>query len=135
MNIQKLKHSDHEKLIKFWKLTFPNDPPHNAPEKVIQFKLEVDDLIFIAKNDDEIIGACMVGYDGHRGWLYAVAVDPLYRRTSVGSNLVKYALNSLKEVGCVKVNLQIRAGNLGVKGFYKVLGFETEERVSMGKLI
>jgi ribosomal protein S18 acetylase RimI-like enzyme len=135
MHIRKFENADQAELIAFWKKVFPDDPPHNAPEKIIAAKLAVDDRIFVVENDGDIIGACMAGYDGHRGWLYAVAVDPQYRRTGVGANLVRYALDCLKESGCIKVNLQIRAGNNQVKGFYESLGFETEKRISMGKFL
>ena len=65
----------------------------------------------------------------------AVATSPSYRRSGIGQKLVSLALQSLKNVGCVKVNLQIRATNTEVIEFYKSLGFSTEERVSMGVLI
>jgi ribosomal protein S18 acetylase RimI-like enzyme len=135
MLIRKFHKADRIKLIKLWKTVFPDDPPHNEPSKVIAAKQAIDDLIFVAEENNQLIGACMTGYDGHRGWLYAVAVLPEFRRTSVGSNLVKHAIECLKELGCVKVNLQIRSTNTEVVEFYKSLGFAVEDRVSMGKLI
>ncbi|MAY02644.1 MAG: GNAT family acetyltransferase [Gammaproteobacteria bacterium] len=131
MNIRKYIESDREKLITLWKTIFPNEPTHNEPASVIDSKLLVDDLIFVADNGKELIGACMAGYDGHRGWLYALGVIDEYRRTGVGSELVKFAINALKKVGCNKVNLQIRAANTEVAEFYKSLGFLVEDRLSM----
>ena len=98
-------------------------------------KLTVDNLVFVAINHAQIVGACMAGYDGHRGWLYGVAVFPEYRRTGAGTGLVDYAINRLREMGCKKVNLQLRAGNREVAAFYQSLGFETEDRISMGRLL
>ena len=132
MNIRKFDYKDKEKLIDLWKRVFPDDPPHNEPGKVIAEKLAIDDLIFVVECDENIIGACMAGYDGHRGWLYAVAVDKEFQRRGVGKELAKYAIASLKKIGCGKVNLQIRAGNSEVEHFYKSLGFKTEDRISMG---
>ena len=77
----------------------------------------------------------MAGYDGHRGWLYAVAVDRNVRRVGVGAKLVEHAVRHLQAIGCVKVNLQIRANNSEVVDFYKALGFKVEDRISMGKLL
>ena len=74
----------------------------------------------------------MAGYDGHRGWLYAVAVLPEYRRQGYGEKLIGYAIHELRGIGCGKVNLQIRSTNLEVAAFYKSLGFEVEDRLSMG---
>ncbi len=135
MKIRKFQEKDKETLIALWKTIFPDDPPHNEPSKVIDEKLEVDDLIFVAEHGNEIGGACMAGYDGHRGWLYAVAVLPEHRRSGTGSQLVKYAMNCLQELGCTKVNLQIRSTNTKVAAFYKSLGFTVEDRLSMGKRI
>jgi hypothetical protein len=89
----------------------------------------------VEEHEGELVGACMAGYDGHRGWLYAVAVVREQRRNGAGEAIVKYAMKSLKEIGCVKVNLQIRSTNTEVAAFYKALGFAVEERLSMGAFI
>ena len=135
MNIRKFQESDKDSLIRLWQAVFSDDPPHNEPSRVIEAKLRVDDLIFVAEASGEIIGASMAGYDGHRGWLYAVAVDPTHRRGGTGAKLVKYSLQALKQLGCIKVNLQIRSTNTGVAEFYQSLGFSVEERMSMGAFI
>ncbi len=134
--IRKFQESDKATLTALWQAVFPDDPPHNEPSLVIEAKLAVDDLIFIAEEEDgEMIGACMAGYDGHRGWLYAVAVSPDQRRNGTGKALVLFALQALKDLGCKKVNLQIRPTNTEVANFYKSLGFSTEDRLSMGTFI
>jgi ribosomal protein S18 acetylase RimI-like enzyme len=135
MNIRKFQEKDRESLISLWKKVFPDDPPHNEPAKVISAKLAVDDLIFVAEQNSQIVGACMAGYDGHRGWLYAVAVSPELRRFGAGTLLVNTAIQQLENLGCVKVNLQIRSTNTSVAAFYKSLGFATEDRLSMGALL
>lgn len=135
MSIRKFQEKDRESLAALWKQVFPDDPPHNEPYQVISAKLKVDDLIFVSEDDNQIVGACMAGYDGHRGWLYAVAVSPQHRRAGTGKALVTAALEELKNFGCIKVNLQIRATNTAVAAFYEALGFATEDRLSMGVFI
>jgi len=135
MNIRKFQEKDKSSLISLWQRVFPDDPSHNEPSKVISAKLAVDDLIFVAEQNDQIVGACMAGYDGHRGWLYAVAVSPDFRRSGIGSLLVNAAIQQLKILGCIKVNLQIRSTNTSVAAFYKSLGFAMEDRLSMGVLV
>jgi len=135
MKIRQFCEFDRSDLIKLWHAVFPDDPSHNEPSKVIEAKLAIDNLIFIAEHEGLIIGACMAGYDGHRGWLYAVAVCNEQRRSGVGSALVQHAIQALKVMGCIKVNLQIRATNTEVTTFYKSLGFVIEERLSMGTFI
>lgn len=135
MEIRKFREPDRHALIELWKTIFPDSPPHNEPSSVIDEKLAVDDLIFVVEQVGRLIGACMAGYDGHRGWLYAVGVLEAHRCTGIGAGLVKHAMKALKAMGCRKVNLQIRATNSGVAAFYKSLGFKTEDRLSMGTLI
>ena len=135
MIIRKYQTTDRGALIELWNTVFPDDPPHNEPSIVIDAKLAIDDLIFVAVCNGELIGACMAGYDGHRGWLYAVAVSREHRRTGAGAELVACAVAALKKIGCIKVNLQIRSTNTEVAAFYESLGFVAEERLSMGAFI
>ena len=135
MNIRKYLENDQNSLVELWNIVFPDDPPHNEPSIVIEAKLAVDDLIFVAESNGKIVGACMAGYDGHRGWLYAVAVLEEYRRSGTGEELVTSAMRALKEIGCIKVNLQVRSTNTQVAAFYKALGFAVEDRLSMGTFI
>jgi hypothetical protein len=135
IKIRKYVAQDRQLLIELWQEVFPDPAPHNEPSKVIDEKLNQDDLIVVAENTNQIIGSCIVGYDGHRGWLYAVAVAPEYRRQKVGARLVSHSMDELKALGCTKVNLQIRSTNTPVVSFYKSIGFQVEDRLSMGVLI
>lgn len=117
-----------------WLEAFPDDPPHNRAEAAIPAKLAVQpELLLVALEGDEVVGTTMAGYDGHRGWLYAVAVRETHRRAGVGTLLIAEAERRLAELGCTKINLQVRAENAAVAAFYRGLGYAVEERVSMGK--
>jgi ribosomal protein S18 acetylase RimI-like enzyme len=123
-------------VVSLWKSVFGYEAPHNNPSLVIDKKLEVDDqLFFVAVADMEVVGTVMAGYDGHRGWLYSVAVAPSRRRQGVGSQLVSHAERALVRRGCVKINLLILQGNESVVAFYASLGFSVEKFVGMGKRI
>lgn len=133
MTIRPATGDDRSGVIALWEAVFPDDPPHNAPSKVFAAKLAVkDDLLLVAVDEGAVVGTTMAGYDGHRGWLHKVAVLPQYQRRGVATALVRRALAALRDAGCTKVNLQIRATNSVVRGFYESLGFEIEERLSMG---
>ncbi len=135
MDIRLFSEEDRRQVVRLWKTVFADDPPHNEPDQVITAKLKVDELLFVAVEQGKLIGTAMAGYDGHRGWLYSVAVDPQQQQSGIGKLLVEHALTSLREHGCVKVNLQVRSSNTEVVAFYRKLGFSIEERVSMGRLI
>ncbi|WLH04891.1 GNAT family acetyltransferase [Pseudomonas lurida] len=123
-------------VVALWQEAFGYDTAHNLPTLVIDKKLAVNDgLFFVVTDKKTVVGTILAGYDGHRGWLYSVAVHADYRRHGLGSSLVRHAEQALTALGCMKVNLQITSGNDGVAGFYEALGYGVEPRISMGKKI
>ena len=128
---------DQEAVITLWKSVFKIDLPHHDPLVSINRKLSAkDDLFFVAESDNcQVVGTIMVGYDGHRGWIYSLAIDPSYRKKGIGSLLLAQAESVLKKMNCPKVNLQIETWNKEVVEFYSKNGYELEERISMGKIL
>lgn len=123
-------------VVTLWQQAFGYDTAHNVPTLAIDKKLAVNDgLFFVATDKKTVIGTVLAGYDGHRGWLYSVAVHADYRRHGLGASLVRHAEQALTAVGCMKINLQITGGNEAVVGFYEALGYGVEPRISMGKKI
>ena len=120
-----------------WDASFPDDPPRNRAEAAVPVKVAQDDgLFFVAEGPaGEVQGTVMAGYDGHRGWLYAVAVDPRFRQRGIGRALVEHACAELAARGCDKVNLQVRDGNESAAAFYDELGFVREPRISFGRVL
>lgn len=117
-----------------WAAVFPDDPEYNRAAVAVPAKLAVQpELFLVAEDDGRVVGTVMAGYDGHRGWLYAVAVLPEAQRRGVGTRLVREAEERLLALGCRKINLQVRVGNEAVAAFYERHGYCVEERVSMGK--
>lgn len=123
-------------VIELWQRVFGYATAHNAPELAIERKLAVDDgLFFVALASGQVVGTLMAGYDGHRGWLYSLAVDPQQRRLGTGRALVHHGEQALQARGCLKINLQILSSNGAVQGFYQALGYQVEPRISMGKVL
>ncbi len=132
--VRDFRESDTQTVIDLWRDVFPGGAPHHDPETSLRLKLAVDrDLLLVAEADGEIAGTVMGGYDGHRGWLYSVAVHSLHRRRGIGSVLIRQMEGKLKELGCLKVNLQVLPSNPDAVSFYEALGFDVEDRISMGK--
>ena len=108
--------------------------PWNHPHEDIARKLLVrPDLFLVGVSDGRIVATVMAGYDGHRGWIYSLAVEPEAQRRGVGRTMMQEAERRLRAAGCPKVNLQIRGENAGVVAFYRSLGYVEEDRVSMGR--
>src|SRR5512139_1752686 len=123
-------------VVELWQRVFGYESAHNAPQFVIDKKLAANDgLLFVVEVEGKVAGTIMAGYDGHRGWIYSLAVLPEYRGRGLGSRLLRHAETRLKRLGCPKINLQIMKGNEAVEAFYHKLGYQTEQRISMGKKI
>jgi ribosomal protein S18 acetylase RimI-like enzyme len=82
---------------------------------------------------DSSTGTVLAGFDGVRGWVHHLAVHASYRRQGLARSLMTAAEKGLAALGCPKVNLQVRATNSAVVGFYRSLGYVVEDRTSLGK--
>ena len=129
-------HFDGIKLL--WRQAFPSNAPKDAAELSFPANLSMQpDLFLVAIDRDIVVGSAVAsiiaGYDGHRGWLYAVAVLQSHQRQGIATALVREAENRLIALGCKKINLHVRTSDTPVIKFYQSLGYEVEENVSMGK--
>lgn len=121
-------------VIELWQKAFGYSTARNAPALVIDKKLAIDDgLLFVGIKNGEVIGTVMAGYDGHRGWIYSLAVLSLYRKQGVGSVLLSHAEQKLSSLGCMKINLQVLEENEAAEKLYISNGYSVEKRISMGK--
>lgn len=130
--------NDHHRdcVIALWETVFGYEAAHSTPSLAIDKKLAVNDgLFFVALAENIVVGTVLAGYDGHRGWLYSVAVHLEHRGQGLGARLVHHAEGALTALGCMKINLQITSSNESVKAFYQRLGYSVEPRISMGKKI
>ncbi|MGE0241900.1 MAG: GNAT family acetyltransferase [Parvibaculaceae bacterium] len=89
--------------------------------------------ILVGLAEDQIASSVMVGHDGHRGWLYYVAVAPAFQGRGLGKATVRAAEAWLKERGVWAVNLNIRGENATVRAFYAALGYEPRDVIVMGR--
>jgi len=135
VQIRAFEDSDTESIVMLWKLCGLT-VPWNDPHKDIDRKREVGrELFLVGHLDDEIIACIMGGYEGHRGWINYMAVNPDHQRSGYGKALVQALEARLLAQGCPKINLQIRHGNTAVQAFYEALGFSDDKAMSMGKRI
>lgn len=91
------------------------------------------ELFLVGEEGGRIVASVMAGYEGHRGWLNYLAVDPAHQRRGQGRALLAEAERLLRERGCPKINLQVRATNAAAAAFYKAVGYSADEVISMGK--
>lgn len=136
MEVRPYARTDEDSVVALWSDVFDNMPPWNHPQTNIKRKLKVQPQLFVvATIEGFLVGTAMAGFDGHRGWVYYLAVSPQHRRQGVGTLLMRRIERDLANVDCPKLNLQVRAHNEQAVKFYQALGYTVEERVSMGKLL
>jgi len=133
MIVRQFKAQDTDQVIALWQeceLT----RPWNNPLLDIERKQQQDDSLFlVGELDNQLIASVMGGYDGHRGWMYYLAVSPKHRRCGYARELISHLEQKLIALGCPKLNLQIRTDNIAVQEFYHEIGFTEDATVSMGK--
>jgi ribosomal protein S18 acetylase RimI-like enzyme len=133
LHIRPFQTDDEPALVDLWRrcgLTRPQNDPH----KDVQRKLRVQpEMFLVATIDETIVGSVMAGYEGHRGWINYLAVSPEHRRCGIGRMLMAEAQRLLTDVGCPKINLQVRSDNAGVIAFYRAIGYSVDDVVSLGK--
>lgn len=122
-----------DQVIALWQncgLVFPG----NDAGKDIDLKMaEQPQWLLVGESGDQLLGTVMVGYDGHRGWINYLAVDPSHRGKGLGRALMMHVEKLLLLRGCPKINLQIRSSNSDTRLFYEALGYSIEDRLSLGK--
>jgi ribosomal protein S18 acetylase RimI-like enzyme len=133
MDIREYQSADESAVIALWqrcRLTRPWNDPH----KDILRKLAVrPDLFLVGTVEGVVVASVMAGYDGHRGWINYLAVDPAHQRRGLGGAMMAEAEQRLRACGCPKINLQVRAANQSVVEFYRELGYAVEDVVGLGK--
>ena len=133
MIIRAFQPNDETAVVALWQecdLTRPwNDPHADIARKLT----EQPELFLVGTVGEELVATAMVGFDGHRGWVYYLAVSPRHRRRSYGRSLMREAERLLLERGCPKLNLQVRSSNAEVIEFYRRLGYAQDDVVSLGR--
>jgi len=131
--IRSYQPSDERAVIELWHecgLVVPQNDPKKDIEKKVEFQPQ---WFLVGTVDGKVIATAMVGYDGHRGWINYLGVSPHFRRRGFGQRMMKKAEIVLKEVGCQKINVQIRKTNESAIFFYESCGYSDDEVFSMGK--
>lgn len=132
MKIRPYQESDEEAVIALWREC--RMLRWSDPRKDIARKLAVNpEWFLVGESGGRVVATCMVGYEGHRGWINFLAVKPGLQGSGHGRALMAEAERILRGVGCAKINLQVRATNKKVIKFYRKLGFGTEDLINMGK--
>ncbi len=134
MRIRSYWETDEAGLVHLWGVVFADSPAWNVPLADIRLKLSVQpDLLLVGERGGQIVASAMAGFDGHRGWIYRLAVLPEHRGQGFGVAMLAEAERRLRLAGCLKINLMVRDANRNVLGFYHKQGYQTETVTTLGK--
>lgn len=133
LRIRAFEAGDEAAVVALWRacgLTRPWNDPHRDIARKLTTQPE---LFLVGCVDGTLVATAMAGYDGHRGWVNYLAVAPSQRQLAIGRRLMAEAERLLAERGCPKLNLQVRSANAEVLEFYRRLGYQQDDVVSLGK--
>jgi ribosomal protein S18 acetylase RimI-like enzyme len=132
MKIRPYEASDESAVIELWRqcgLLRWSDP-----RKDIARKMKVNpEWFLVGEIEARVIATCMLGYEGHRGWINLLGVAPAYRGGGHARALLTEAERLMRVAGCAKINLQVLSTNQTVIAFYEKLGFAPDNVISLGK--
>lgn len=127
--------TDAPAIIALWQacgLTRPwNDPQADFAQAIAG----PTSTVLVVEQEQTLAGSVMVGFDGHRGWVYYLAVAPEHRRNGLGRTLMDSAEVWLRARSAPKIQLMVRDDNHAALGFYEALGLERQKVVTLGKFL
>lgn len=133
LDFRPYRDADFDAVIALWQACDILRPHHDPAREVASVRDATNAELILAFEGERLVGSVQVGHDGHRAWMYRLAVDPASRRRGCGRALVARAEDWALARRMPKLMLMIRDGNEEVARFYGRLGFEAEPRMIMSK--
>lgn len=122
-------------IVALWQacgLTRPWNDPHADFARALA---GAHSAVLVIRDAGAILAAVMVGEDGHRGWVYYLAVDPSHRGHGLGAAMMDAAERWLRQRGTAKIQFMVREDNAATIAFYRTLGYEHQPVVTMGRFL
>jgi ribosomal protein S18 acetylase RimI-like enzyme len=133
MKIRAYSPEDEDAVIKLW-WNCNLIRPQNNPKLDIERKLKVNpELFLVGEIGGKVVATVMGGYEGHRGWVNYLGVDPIHQKKGLGKQIMEAIEKKLLAIGCPKINLQVREDNEVAQGFYENIGYTQDKVMSMGR--
>jgi ribosomal protein S18 acetylase RimI-like enzyme len=133
MDIGDIEDGEVEAVVALWVACGLTRPWNDPRADIALARAGSTSAVLVGRRDGRVIASAMVGADGHRGWVYYVAVEPALQGEGLGRVIMDAAEAWARAAGMPKVQLMVRAGNTKVIDFYRRLGFQQEDTLVMGK--
>lgn len=133
--ISELVDSELDAVLALWAATGLTRPWNDPQADAVRAVEGATSSILVAHDGDDVVGSVMVGLDGHRGWVYYLAVAPERQGEGWGRRLMAAAEDWLRDRGAPKLQLIVRTGNSAVLGFYDSLGYGDQRVTVLGRFL
>jgi ribosomal protein S18 acetylase RimI-like enzyme len=117
---------DQDAIVELWQQCGLVVPWNNPLTDIARKIADSPELFFTGKTNGKLVASCMAGYDGHRGWIYFLAVAISEQRKGFAAQLVAHVEAQLIELGCPKLELMVRDRKREMIAFYEAIGFNLD---------
>jgi len=125
--------ADAAAVVALWHATGLTRPWNDAGADFARAVAGPSSVVLGSWRDGELAGTAMVGHDGHRGWVYYLAVSPPAQGSGLGKQLMAACEAWLVGQGVPKIQFMVRSDNAPVLGFYDHLGYSRQDVVVLGR--
>ena len=133
LSIAPIGDADVADVIALWQACGLTRPWNDPTADIALARRGPNSAILIGRNGDAMIATAMVGHDGHRGWVYYVAVDPARREKGFGRAIMTAAEDWLRQAGVAKLQLMVRRENARAGAFYQSIGYAESQTIVFAK--
>jgi ribosomal protein S18 acetylase RimI-like enzyme len=133
LSIAPLEDADVAAVIALWQRCGLTRPWNDPAADIALARQGANAAVLLGRDSDAVVASVLVGHDGHRGWVYYVAVDPQHRKKGLGRAIMAAAEEWLRARGILKLQLMVRPDNIQVQAFYETLDYDEQERVVYAK--
>ena len=122
--ITEIEDADVSAVVSLWERCALTRPWNDPVADIALARTSANATILLGRENDRIVASAMVGHDGHRGWVYYVAVDPDWRGQGLGRAIMTAAEDWLRQAGIAKLQLLVRRDNAKASAFYETIGYD-----------
>ena len=135
LKIAPIEESDVASVVALWQACGLTRPWNDPEADIALARKNPNATILLGRVDEHLVASAMVGHDGHRGWVYYVAVDPDRQKKGLGGAIMDAAEAWLRAAGLPKLQLLVRRENLKAGAFYQSIGYEEADTIVFAKWI
>ena len=133
LSVAPIEDADIADVVALWQACGLTRPWNDPQADIALARRRPNSTVLVGRDADAIVATVMVGHDGHRGWVYYVAVDPVRRAQGLGRDIMNAAEDWLRQAGIAKLQLLVRRSNAKAGAFYQSLGYTEAETIVFAK--